>query len=247
ASCARPSPRASPSARGAGRARSWPPAPSCSCGATARAAGRLPALARCAAALSAGTLPPAGATRRSADPPVDDHLGEQLLRSDKDREEQAIVTRRIVRALRPVSVWVTAADEPVVARMATTQHLATPIRAQLARPVSAVELAGMLHPTPAVGGEPFAEAEPLIPALEGLDRGWYAGPVGWTDANEDGEFCVALRCALLTGPVARCYAGVGVVRSSDPAAELAETEVKLQALLPVLAGCRRAAGERAHE
>jgi salicylate biosynthesis isochorismate synthase/menaquinone-specific isochorismate synthase len=185
--------------------------------------------------LRAGTLALAGSTRRSADPAVDDHLGEQLLRSDKDREEQAIVTRRIVRALRPVSVWVTAAEEPVVARMANIQHLATPIRAQLARPVSAVELVGMLHPTPAVGGEPFAAAESLIPALEGLDRGWYAGPVGWTDANEDGEFCVALRCALLTGPVARCYAGVGVVRDSDPTAELAETEVKLQALLPVLA------------
>jgi salicylate biosynthesis isochorismate synthase len=186
--------------------------------------------------LRAGTLALAGSTRRSADPAVDDHLGEQLLRSDKDREEQAIVTRRIVRALRTLSVWVTAADEPVIARMANIQHLATPIRAQLARPVGAVELAGLLHPTPAVGGEPFAAAEPLIPALEGLDRGWYAGPVGWTDANEDGEFCVALRCALLTGAVARCYAGVGVVRDSDPAAELAETEVKLQALLPVLAG-----------
>ena len=186
--------------------------------------------------LRAGTLALAGSTRRSADPAVDDHLGEQLLRSDKDREEQAIVTRRIVRALRPVSVWVTAAEEPVVARMANIQHLATPIRAQLAHPRSAVELAGLLHPTPAVGGEPFAAAEPLIPALEGLDRGWYAGPVGWTDANEDGEFCVALRCALLTGAVARCYAGVGVMGDSDPAAELAETEVKLQALLPVLAG-----------
>jgi salicylate biosynthesis isochorismate synthase/menaquinone-specific isochorismate synthase len=185
--------------------------------------------------LRAGTLALAGSTRRSADPAVDDHLGEQLLRSVKDREEQAIVTRRIVRALRPLSVWVTAADEPVVARMANIQHLATPIRAQLARPVSAVELAGHLHPTPAVGGEPFSAAEPLIPALEGLDRGWYAGPVGWTDANEDGEFCVALRCALLTGAMARCYAGVGVVRDSDPPAELAETEVKLQALLPVLA------------
>jgi salicylate biosynthesis isochorismate synthase len=70
----------------------------------------------------------------------------------------------------------------------------------------------------------------------GDDRGWYAGPVGWTDGNEDGEFCVALRCALLRGRVARCYAGVGVVADSDPAAELAETEIKLQALLPVLAG-----------
>ncbi|MEA2285783.1 MAG: menaquinone-specific isochorismate synthase [Solirubrobacteraceae bacterium] len=184
--------------------------------------------------LRAGTLALAGSTRRSADPAVDDHLGEQLLRSDKDREEQAIVTRRIMRALRPHSVWVTAAEEPVIARMANIQHLATPIRAQLAHPVSAVELAGLLHPTPAVGGEPFAAAAPLIPALEGLDRGWYAGPVGWTDHNEDGEFCVGLRCALVTGAVSRCYAGVGVVRDSDPTAELAETEVKLAALLPVL-------------
>ena len=186
--------------------------------------------------LRASTLALAGSTRRSADPAVDDHLGEQLLRSEKDREEQAIVARRIERTLRPHSVWVTAAPEPVLVRVANIQHLASPIRAQLARPVSAVRLAGLLHPTPAVGGEPLDAAAPLIPALEGLDRGWYAGPVGWTDTNEDGEFCVALRCALLRGPVARCYAGVGVVRDSDPAAELAETEVKLAALLPVLAG-----------
>ena len=76
----------------------------------------------------------------------------------------------------------------------------------------------------------------LIDEHEGFDRGWYAGPVGWTDANGDGELCVALRCALLRGPVAHCYAGVGVVRDSVPAAELAETEMKLGALLPVLAG-----------
>jgi salicylate biosynthesis isochorismate synthase/menaquinone-specific isochorismate synthase len=185
--------------------------------------------------LRAGTLALAGSTRRSADPAVDDHLGERLLRSAKDREEQAIVTRRIARTLRPHSVWVTAAEEPEVVKMANIQHLGTPIRAQLARPVSAVELAGLLHPTPAVGGEPHDVTAPVIPALEGMDRGWYAGPVGWTDLDEDGEFIVALRCALLTGPVARCYAGVGVVRESDPAAELAETEVKLGALLPVLA------------
>lgn len=184
----------------------------------------------------AATLALAGSTRRSADPAVDDHLGERLLRSAKDREEQAIVTRRIARTLKPYAVWVTAHEEPEVVKMANIQHLGTPIRAQLSRPVSVVELAGLLHPTPAVGGEPLAKAAPLIPALEGLDRGWYAGPVGWTDLDEDGEFVVALRCALLRGPVARCYAGVGVVRDSDPAAELAETETKLQALLPVLAG-----------
>jgi isochorismate synthase len=184
----------------------------------------------------ASTVALAGSTRRSADPAVDDHLGEQLLRSDKDRSEQAIVARAIQRTLARRAVWVTAAPEPVVVRMANIQHLATPIRAQLAEPVGAIDLAGLLHPTPAVGGEPRERAVGAIPALEGLDRGWYAGPVGWTDAGEDGEFCVALRCALLRGGVARCFAGVGVVRDSDPAAELAETEIKLQALLPALAG-----------
>ena len=182
----------------------------------------------------AQTVALAGSTRRSADPAVDDHLGEQLLRSDKDREEQAIVVRRIARALRPHAVWVAAPDEPVLIKVANIQHLGTPIRAQLAHPLSAIELAGLLHPTPAVGGEPHAAAAPLIPALEGLDRGWYAGAVGWTDANDDGEFCVALRCALLRGTEARLYAGVGVVKDSDPAAELNETEIKLGALLPVL-------------
>jgi salicylate biosynthesis isochorismate synthase/menaquinone-specific isochorismate synthase len=184
--------------------------------------------------MRATTVALAGSTRRSADPAVDAHLGEQLMSSEKDRAEQAIVSRRIVAALRPHAVWVAAAPEPTLVRVANIQHLGTPIRAQLATPRSAVELAGLLHPTPAVGGEPLHRARPLIPALEGLDRGWYAGPVGWTDASDDGEFCVALRCALLSGSVARCYAGVGVVRDSDPASELAETETKLQALLPVL-------------
>jgi isochorismate synthase len=177
----------------------------------------------------------AGTTRRSADPAVDDHLGEQLLRSAKDREEQLIVARGIERTLEPVSVWVTRAEEPVLIRVHNVQHLATPIRAQLADPKPAVELAGRLLPTPAVGGEPRDQALPLIPALEGLDRGWYAGAVGWTDLAEDGEFCVALRCALLRGGTAHLYAGCGVVRDSVPSEELAETEVKLQALLPLLA------------
>ncbi len=185
--------------------------------------------------LRVSTVALAGSIGRSADPAVDDHLGERLLRSDKDREEHAIVARRIERTLRPHAVWVTMPEEPQVVRIANIQHLATAIRAQLAAPVAAVELAGRLHPTPAVGGEPASVALPLIRALEGIDRGWYAGPLGWTDANEDGEFCVALRCALIQGALARCYAGDGVVAESDPAAELAETEIKLGALLPVLA------------
>ena len=182
----------------------------------------------------AQTVALAGTARRSADPAVDDHLGEQLQQSSKNREEQEIVERRIAQTLAPVSLWVAASDEPVLVKVHNVQHLATPIRAQLADPVPTVELAGMLLPTPAVGGEPRERALPLIPALEGFDRGWYAGAVGWTDVAEDGEFCVALRCALLRGPVAHLYAGCGIVRDSVPAEELAETEVKLEALLPLL-------------
>ena len=180
------------------------------------------------------TIALAGSTRRSADPAVDAHLGEQLMRDESYREEHAIVARRIERTLNRYAIWVATPPEPVLVRMANIQHLATPIRAQLSAPVEAIELAGLMHPTPAVGGEPSPLALSLIPALEGLDRGWYTGPVGWTDAAGDGEFCVALRCALLRGNVARCYAGNGIVRGSRPAAELAETEIKLQALLPLL-------------
>jgi isochorismate synthase len=184
----------------------------------------------------AATVALAGSTRRSADPAVDDHLGEQMLRSDKVREEHGIVANRIERILRPHSVWVEAEDEPVLARIANIQHLATPIRAQLADSRSAIELAGILHPTPAVGGEPRERGVALIDEIEQLDRGWYAGPVGWMDAAEDGEFCVALRSALLRDRKAHLYAGCGIVAGSDPADELAETEIKLDALLPLLAG-----------
>jgi salicylate biosynthesis isochorismate synthase len=180
------------------------------------------------------TIALAGSTRRSADPAVDAHLGERLMRNESYREEHAIVARRIEHTLNRYAIWVATAPEPMLVRIANIQHLATPIRAQLAAPVEAIELAGLMHPTPAVGGEPSHAALGLIPALEGLDRGWYSGPVGWTDAAGDGEFCVALRCALLRGNVARCYAGNGIVRDSDPVAELAETEIKLQALLPLL-------------
>jgi salicylate biosynthesis isochorismate synthase/menaquinone-specific isochorismate synthase len=209
----------------------------CFCCGTPEAAfvGASPELLLRRSGASVSTVALAGSTRRSSDPAVDDHLGEQLLHSDKDRREQAIVTDRIARALRPHAVWVEAAAEPEIVKVANIQHLATPVVAQLAEPHSAVELAGLLHPTPAVGGEPWQPAAKAISDLEQMDRGWYAGPVGWMDATEDGEFCVALRSALLRDREARLYAGVGVVAGSDPAAELAETEIKLGALLPLLA------------
>jgi salicylate biosynthesis isochorismate synthase/menaquinone-specific isochorismate synthase len=213
------------------------PACFCFCCGTPEAAfiGASPELLVRRAGASVSTVALAGSTRRSSDPAVDDHLGEQLLRSDKDRREQRIVTERIVRALRPHAVWVEAAPEPEIVKIANIQHLATPVIAQLAEPRSAIEMAGLLHPTPAVGGEPWPAAASAIADLEGMDRGWYAAPVGWMDATEDGEFCVALRSALLRDREAHLFAGVGVVSGSDPAAELAETEVKLGALLPLLA------------
>jgi isochorismate synthase len=209
----------------------------CFCCGTSEAAfiGASPELLLRRSGASVSTVALAGSTRRSSDPAVDDHLGEQLLRSDKDRREQAIVTERIARTLRPHAVWVEAAPEPGLVKVANIQHLATPVVAQMAEPRSAVELAGILHPTPAVGGEPKPAAATAIAELEQMDRGWYAGPVGWMDATEDGEFCVALRSALLRDREAHLYAGVGVVAGSDPAAELAETEIKLGALLPLLA------------
>jgi isochorismate synthase len=213
------------------------PACFCFCCGTPEAAfiGASPELLVRRSGASVSTVALAGSTRRSSDPAVDDHLGEQLLRSDKNRREQKIVAERIVRALRPHAVWVEAAAEPEIVKVANIQHLATPVLAQLAEAHSAIELAGILHPTPAVGGEPWSAAAAAITDLEGMDRGWYAAPVGWMDATEDGEFCVALRSALLRDREAHLFAGVGVVAGSDPAAELAETEVKLQALLPLLA------------
>ena len=183
----------------------------------------------------AATVALAGTTSRSADPAVDDHLGEAMLRSPKVRDEHGIVVRRIERTLRRHAVWAHAEPEPFVIKVGNLQHLATPIRAQLADSHSAIELAGFLHPTPAVGGEPPEPALELIGELEGIDRGWYTGPVGWMDAAEDGEFCVGLRSALLRDRDAHLFAGCGIVADSDPASELQESELKFEVLLPLLA------------
>ena len=183
----------------------------------------------------AATVALAGTTSRSADPAVDDHLGEAMLRSPKVRQEHGIVVRRIERSLRPHAVWVHAESQPFVVKVGNLQHLATPIRAQLAESNSAIELAGLLHPTPAIGGEPREPALRLIQELEGIDRGWYSGPVGWMDAADDGEFCVGLRSALVRDREAHLFAGCGIVADSDPSAELQESELKFEALLPLLA------------
>jgi isochorismate synthase EntC len=127
------------------------------------------------------------------------------------------------------------ARPPEVVRFTNIQHLATAVTADLRQPpVDALELAAALHPTPAVGGWPRAAADKIIDELEAMDRGWYAGAVGWIDARGDGEFAVALRCGLLWEDGARLYAGVGVMPDSDAARELEETELKFKALLTAL-------------
>lgn len=185
----------------------------------------------------ASTIALAGSERRGADETTDEHLGRGLLASEKNNREHAIVVRRIERTLGRLSAWTAVAERPELVKMANIQHLATPIRAQLTEPRSVIELAGLMHPTPAVGGEPWRTAEPAIRSLEGFDRGWYTGGVGWMDRFEDGEFHVALRSALVEGNRAHLFAGAGIVAESDPVAELAETETKLAALLPVLSRC----------
>jgi menaquinone-specific isochorismate synthase len=124
---------------------------------------------------------------------------------------------------------------PEVAVFGPVAHLATPIRGRLSTPApSALELARLLHPTPAVGGTPRRAALDAIRELEGFDRGRYAGPVGWVDARGDGEWAIALRGAELDGARARLVAGAGIVAGSDPDAEWAETQAKLEPMLRAL-------------
>jgi len=176
----------------------------------------------------------AGSVARGANEAEDDRLARELVDSAKDNAEHRIVSDFVVDALRPFSRRVEARP-PEVVRFTNIQHLATTVTAELADPAADVlDLAAALHPTPAVGGWPRAEANTLIDELEGMERGWYAGAVGWIDGQGDGEFAVALRCGLLWEDGARLYAGVGVMPDSDPARELEETELKFKALLMAL-------------
>jgi isochorismate synthase EntC len=178
--------------------------------------------------------PMAGSVARGATEADDDRLARQLEESAKDGVEHRLVADFVVGALKPFAETVTARP-PEVVRFTNIQHLATAVSADLRPPAAdALELAAALHPTPAVGGWPRAAADALIDELEEMERGWYAGAVGWIDANGDGEFAVALRCGLLWEDGARLYAGVGVMPDSDAARELEETELKFKALLSAL-------------
>jgi isochorismate synthase len=184
------------------------------------------------------TIALAGSAPRGASREADRALAAALLASAKDAAEHAIVVRRLIEVLSDCCGEVQAPATPQIVATRTVQHLATPIRARRSRQdPSLLELVGRLHPTPAVAGAPGAEALRWLAAHEGLARGWYSGPVGWMDAQGNGEFVVALRSALLRGREAHAYAGAGIVAGSDPEAEYAETDCKLRSVLgPLLWG-----------
>lgn len=186
----------------------------------------------------------AGSAPRGATPDDDRRLGEALRASPKDRVEHGVVVEAIREAMAAACTEVTVADAPRLVRISNVQHLYTPVRGRLRDRHGLLDLAGRLHPTPAVGGMPRAAALAWIAAREGFERGWYGGAVGWLDAGGDGELAVAIRSALLRGSRATLFAGCGIVADSDPEAEYAESCLKLRPLAEALeapaalSGCR---------
>jgi menaquinone-specific isochorismate synthase len=173
----------------------------------------------------------------------DDRLAAALLGSAKDRAEHAYAVESLVRALDPYCTELRAPVEPELLTLANVRHLATDVSGTQRRRgrggrAGLLELIAAVHPTAAVCGTPTAAAAAVIGELEGMDRGRYAGPVGWLDARGDGEFGLALRCAELAGDgvSARLFAGCGIVAGSDPTAELAETQAKFAAFQAALEG-----------
>jgi isochorismate synthase len=179
--------------------------------------------------------PLAGTAPRGGDPSADARLAAGLLASAKDRAEHQVTIDYVHEALLPWCSFLDEEAEPSVVGVANVQHLGTMVEGRLSDPApSVLELVEALHPTPAVAGDPRDAALELIDRLEPGDRGRYAGPVGWVDAAGNGTWAVGIRSAELDGPVARLWAGVGIVADSDPEAELEETRAKLQAMLGAL-------------
>jgi menaquinone-specific isochorismate synthase len=180
----------------------------------------------------------AGTKPRGATAAQDARLAAELLGSGKENEEHLYAAASLREALAPLCQTLEVSAAPELIKLANVQHLGTRVRGTLApgssASRSALALAAALHPTAAVGGTPTDAAVELIRELENMDRERYAGPVGWMDANGNGEWGIALRCAQLDGNRARLFAGCGIVAGSDPAAELAETQVKFRPMQTAL-------------
>ena len=184
--------------------------------------------------------PLAGTVARSGDAATDDATLRALLASPKERSEHSIVVDEIAASLAPLCSVLEVPESPTVLMLRNVSHLGTAIQGKLVddaatgRPASALQLAARLHPTPAVGGRPREAALEWQRRHEGFSRRSYAGPVGWVDSRGDGEWVLGVRSAYVSGAKASLYAGNGIVAASQPGAELAETQLKLQALLSAL-------------
>lgn len=179
--------------------------------------------------------PLAGSARRLADPTADAKAAEALSASSKDLDEHKFVVDAIVAALAPLCSELDAPSRPSLYTTNTMWHLGTEIVGTLKDATTSVaELAGLLHPTPAVCGTPRQLALDTIHALEPVDRGFYAGAVGWVDDKGDGDWYVAIRCAYVQAERLRLFAGAGIVAGSVPELEVAETAAKFRALLDAL-------------
>lgn len=165
----------------------------------------------------------------------DRKLGLALLADTKARHEQSLVVSSILHSLDPLCSSLNAPVEPQLLKSPQVQHLWSPIHGRVKAETTLLNLAAKLHPTPAVGGTPRAQAVAWLERQEDGQRGWYTGALGWMATDGSGELAVILRCALLRQNIADLFAGAGIVGDSDPEAELAETEWKLRTMLDALA------------
>lgn len=173
---------------------------------------------------------------------------EALRRSQKDADEHRLVVEEIKEALTPHCSRLDVPDQPELVHLRNVVHLGTTVTGSLRTGSTggvptALELVAVLHPTPAVGGVPRSAAVRMINQLESGPRGHYSGPVGFVDADGDGTWVVGIRAATLHGDTARLTAGVGIVARSEPAGELAETDLKLRAVLDILTAAEGVAEE----
>ena len=182
----------------------------------------------------------AGTIRRTGDDARDLTLAATLARSSKDLEEHEYAVRSVADALAPHCSSMNVPEAPFVLHLPNVMHLATDVAGVIHdagdSSTTSLDLAASLHPSAAVGGTPTDAATALITEIEGMDRGRYAGPVGWMDVTGDGEWGLALRSAEIDGPRVRLFAGCGIVADSDPEAELAEGQAKFVPVRDSLAG-----------
>ncbi|MBT2503375.1 isochorismate synthase MenF [Curtobacterium sp. ISL-83] len=178
----------------------------------------------------------AGSAARGTDPASDRAAAEALAASTKDVQEHAYALESLLDALAPLATDLRADPEPFRLQLPNLWHLATDVQATLPLGTTSLDVADVLHPTAAVAGTPTDVAVRLVAELEGVDRGRYAGPVGWFGANGDGEWMLALRSAQLTDDgIVRAWAGAGIVAGSDPTREVAETALKFRPITDALA------------